>query len=1135
MARLASPIEKIKNHYTVVVVGSGYGGGIAASRLARAGQQVCVLERGKEFQPGEYPDTEPEMLREMQMDLPQGHVGSNLGLYDIRVNEDINIFVGCGLGGTSLVNANVSLRAESRVFDDPRWPLALRRDRDTLLEEGYRHAEEMLKPISYPNDSPVLKKLQALEKSAAYLSEKFYRPPINVTFQDGVNHVGVQQQACKLCGDCVSGCNHAAKNTVLMNYLPDARNHGAEIYTQVSVRRLERKDGRWLVHYQVLGADREKYLAPEMFVSADTVVLAAGTLGSTEILLRSQAAGLAVSNQLGYHFTGNGDVLGFAYNSDHPINSIGFGHRKPGELEPVGPCIAGIIDMRNRPRLDDGMVIEEGAAPGALAAFFPAVLSGAAKLIGKDTDAGVADFVKEKSAELESLIGGAYHGAVRNTQVYLGMTHDDGSGRMRFEDDRLRLDWPGVGGQPIFKRVSENLEKATRPLGGIFVKNPVWSKLTRHDLVTVHPLGGCIMAEDAERGVVDHRGRVFSGNQGAAVHEGLYVCDGAVIPRPLGVNPLLTISALAERCCALLAKDRGWHINYEFSPIPPRQEIKPPPVGLQFTETMRGHFSTSIKDDYERGAQQGKADHSTFEFTLTVISDNLEHLLTDENHRAKMIGTVNAPALSASPLTVADGEFNLFTVDPTQVDTRLMRYRMKMISSEGKIYYFEGFKAVHNDPAFDKWSDTTTLFITVFAGESGESPVLGKGILKILPEDFLKQMTTMQVNNAETLAQRLEANARFGNYFAGVLYQTYGGVFAKPSVFDPDAPPRKKRPLRVTAPEVYFFNTSDGLQLRLTRYAGGKKGPVILSHGLGVSSLIFSIDTIETNLLEYLFAHGYDVWLLDYRSSIDLPASQTQYTADDIAIIDYPAAVAKVREVTGAATVQMVAHCFGSTTFAMAMLAGLQGVRSAVCSQIATHLVAPTMTRIKTGLHLPEFLQALGVDSLIAYVDNNTDWMNRLYNKALSLQPVESEERCNSPVCHRVTFMYAPLYEHDQLNTATHEALHEMFGVASIRAFEHIALIARRGHLVDARGDEVYLPHLKRLDIPIAFIHGAENACFLPESTKITYDLLRESNGKDLYTRHVIPNHGHIDCIFGKNAVKEVYPFILRHLEATSM
>ena len=241
MARLSMPIEMLKQHYTVVVIGSGYGASIAASRLARAGQQVCVLERGKEFQPGEYPNTELHALDEMQAELPDGHIGSKTGLYQFNVNEDINVFKGCGLGGTSLVNANVALRAEPRVFDDKRWPRALRDDLSAGLEAGYGRAEEMLKPVPYPASGfPNLPKLEAHELSAKGMGAPFERTPINVNFTvEGKNHVGVEQHRCSCCGDCVTGCNYAAKNTLIMNYLPDARNYGAEIYTEVDVHWVE--------------------------------------------------------------------------------------------------------------------------------------------------------------------------------------------------------------------------------------------------------------------------------------------------------------------------------------------------------------------------------------------------------------------------------------------------------------------------------------------------------------------------------------------------------------------------------------------------------------------------------------------------------------------------------------------------------------------------------------------------------------------------------------------------------------------------------------------------------------------------------------------------------------------------------
>ncbi len=1153
MGRLSSPIENIRDHYTVVVIGSGYGAAIAASRLARAGQQVCVIERGREFQPGDYPNRSTEAVTEMQAHLPDcPQWGSRVGLYDLHVNPDINVFVGCGLGGTSLVNANVALRAEPRVFDDPCWPAELRNphavdrtleaDPATTLEESYARAEEMLKPTPYPQGAPELPKLRALEESAKKLGQKFYRPPLNVNFTlEGTNHVGVEQHKCVNCGDCVTGCNYGAKNTLIMNYLPDAWNHGAEIFTEVSVRWIERKDGNWLIQCEILGTGRGRFNAPLFAMTADMVVLGAGTLGSTEILLRSVQHGLAVSNRLGERFTGNGDVLAFGYNTGQVINGVGWGHRTPGQIPPVGPCISGIIDMRHQERLEDGMVVEEGSPPGALGVFLPAGFEAGAEAAGTAEPVAANERLREKMRELLTGFEGPYHGAVNHTQTYLVMTHDNASGRMRLnEQNNLVLEWPGVGDQPIFQRVNERLKQATAALGGTFVHNPLWSKLLHSNLTTVHPLGGCVMADGAAGGVVNHKGQVFSGTAGAAVYDSLYVVDGSVIPRPLGVNPLLTISAVAERAAALMAKDRGWQIDYRL-PSAPRiaAPVKP---GIEFTETMKGYFSQLVKTpspplqpdaSYQLGAGQGKTSNSPIEFTLTIASEDLEDMIANPAHQARMVGTVTAPALSPQPLAVAEGGFNLFTVDSNNVDTHNMRYRMKMVTDQGRTYYFEGFKVTHPDFVFDVWPATTTLYITLYDGDSAASPILGKGILRIAPEDFTRQLTTMKVTNTGSLAQRIAAQAKFAKFFLGPLFDTYADVFVRPTVFNVDAPPRQKRPLRVAAPQVVFFKAEDGVGLRLTRYQGGNKGPVIVVHGLGVSSLIFSIDTIETNLLEYLFAQGYDVWLLDFRSSIALPTAALQASGDDVATKDYPYAVQKVLELTGAKSVQMVAHCWGSTTFFMAMLAGLKGVRSAVASQIATHFKTPLAMHLKTGMHVRSFVKNLGIESLTAYVDNHEGLLAKIYDEGLKLYPVELKNRCTSATCHRISFMYAPLYEHANLNQATHDNLHEMFGVANMRAFIHLALLVDTGHLVDYYGREVYLPHLDRLRIPITFIHGGQNECFLPESTEITFNLLSQANGSNFYKRHVVPGYGHIDCIYGKSAANDVFPFVLEHLEAT--
>ena len=1014
------------------------------------------------------------------------------------------------------------------MLEDSRWPEKLRDDIDTRLAAGFKRAADMLRPLPYPADQPTLPKLDALERSSTEFGGHFSRPPINVTFKDHINHVGVQQHACVLCGDCVSGCNHGAKNTVLMNYLPDARNHGAEIYTEVSVRRLERDANRWRVHYQLVESGREAFDAPTLSLTADLVVLSAGTLGTTEILLRSKSAGLTASDQTGFRFTGNGDVLGFSYNSDRTINGVGFGDQSAEGRDPVGPCITGLIDLRNQTTLDAGMVIEEGSLPGAMSGVLAAGLGGAAALAGQGSDGHAAPNAAQAARALESAVHGPYRGAVRNTQTYLVMTHDGGDGRMILEDDRLRVSWPGVGSRPIFGTVNDRLRDATRPLGGIYVKNPAWNKLTDHRLVTVHPLGGCVMAERAEDGVVNHKGQVFSGSADSAVYDDLYVADGSIIPRPLGVNPLLTISVLAERCCALIAQDRGW----TFSDSLPSALSGPPPApmrrGIRFTETMKGHWSTDMTDSFEQGEQRGKQAGSTFEFTLTIISRDLDQLVDDPQHPARMVGSVEAPTLSASPMTVSDGVFSLLAIDPDEIETRKMRYRMKLTSREGKTYFFDGFKRIQNHPGPDTWSDTTTLFIIVHDGDSDSAPTLGRGVLHIQPADFLRQMTTMEVTNAQTLKERLEGLARFGRLFAGSLQDVYGGVFARPSELVPDPPPRKRRALRVNAPEVYDVMTADRVTVRLTRYQGGEKGPVVLSPGYGTSTAAFTIDTVETNLPEFLFAHGYDVWLFDYRASPALESATQQFSIDEVATRDYPAAIGKVREVTRKPSVQVVAHCVGSMSLLMSLASELRGVRSAVCSSLAFFPLSPTANEIKAGLDLGSLLAALGVDTLTTDFDGD-DIVDRMVDAVVTLGP--TSERCDSAVCRRILLIYGEVYKHDQLNAATHRAIHEMFGVANMTAFRHLSLMVREQRIVDKNGRNVYLNNLDRLAIPITFLHGAENRLFFPSGTLQTMKTLAEANGADLYTHVMVPNYAHMDLFIGRNAAHDVYPSVLSALE----
>ncbi len=548
VTRLSKPAGEIRDRYDVVVVGSGYGGGVAACRLAAAGRRVCVLERGRELQPGDYPNDTRSMAREVQVDTGLGHFGSESAMFDLRAYEDLNVAMGCGLGGTSLINAGLCLRPDPRTFEDPRWPDEL--GEPGVLDSYFQRAEAVLQPAPWPEAFGQPAKLGALERIARELNAPISRVPMAVNFEalpDGLNRAGVAQQPCVGCGDCLTGCNYAAKNTVLMNYLPQARRHGAELFTGAKVAHVEQSSAGWRVWFQVAGPDGKHFSDDLRSVIADTVVLSAGALGSTEILLRSRTSGLALSPALGHHVSGNGDTVGLVYNADVPIHGIGHGKRPAEGRKRVGACSTGIIDGRIGTALEDGWVLIDGAIPGALGKWLPAMVGVLDLFTGRDTDTGFGDHFRERRRAWQSKLFGPYTGAVNHTQACLMVTQDDASGELRMEGDRLVLHWPDVGRQAPFRNADATMHEAARALGGTYVPNPVWHELLGRKLITGHPLGGSAMANDARDGVVNHLGQVFSEATGTAVHQGLFVMDGAVVPRSLGVNPLMAITALAER------------------------------------------------------------------------------------------------------------------------------------------------------------------------------------------------------------------------------------------------------------------------------------------------------------------------------------------------------------------------------------------------------------------------------------------------------------------------------------------------------------------------------------------------------------------------------------------------------------
>jgi len=540
MTRLARSLDRLKRHYDAVVVGSGYGGAVAASRLARAGARVAVLERGREFVTGEFPARFPDLRRELQLTGKRLSIGAPAGLYDVRLGEDMHILVGCGLGGGSLINAGVALRPDARVFADDAWPDEI--THDGLLNEGFARATAWVRPARDPHAADH-SKFQALKRASTALGQRPVAAPVVVAFEETVNAAGIRQPACTRCGDCCGGCNVGAKNTLALTYLPDAVAHGAEVFTLARVRSLGKCNGsRWRIELDQSAGG--VHADDPTSVTADLVVLAAGTLGSTEILLRARSDGLAISDRLGHGFSANGDIIAFGYGAKIPVNAIGVGHPAKVAGLQVGACVSGQVEILDREELERSLTVQEGVLPSSLAPILPVLFIPNGRLLGA----------------LASLVSGVYRGPFAGLQTFFAVSHDSAAGRLVLEEDHIQLSWPGVSEEPVYGRVHAALEALAAGAGASYVANPLAGTMMGRQPATAHPLGGCGMGRERGAGVVNHKCQVFDATPGAEadrVHEGLYVIDGSVMPRSLGVNPLLTITALAERAMLHMARDRG--------------------------------------------------------------------------------------------------------------------------------------------------------------------------------------------------------------------------------------------------------------------------------------------------------------------------------------------------------------------------------------------------------------------------------------------------------------------------------------------------------------------------------------------------------------------------------------------------
>ncbi|HMO14143.1 MAG TPA: GMC family oxidoreductase [Pirellulaceae bacterium] len=522
----AASLTQDHPHYDVVVVGSGYGASITAARLAarlRPGKKLAIIERGREWIPGDFPDTFQGLnaeARNQMLGNGKRTVVNPLGLYDVQMNDEVNILSGNGLGGTSLINASIALQPDLELFWQPRWPAAFRDP--SVLNRYFRLAEYNLGLTLTPFDqtSKIISRRLAAENLAG---ARFELSPINTTYGAELdaysrNRHGIIQRPCTLCGDCITGCNVGAKNTLVTSYLPLAKRCGAHIFTQIEVRAIEKlSNGLYrlhLVHYDDQNCDMQRRYTS---ITSRIVVLGAGSPGSVKVLLKSRERGLALSPALGHFWSANGDTIGFSINNPIKSEIGGFG-AYDSHQSPVGPTVQCTVDYRHRPNFSERIIIQDAALPRAVTNLFSTLL-------------------RDRNLE--------------NSMVMLGMGHDGSNGRVILHDNRATVVWPGLRESAYRQMMFREFERLAAAHGGQYKRLRAFGD----NLVTVHPLGGCSMNDDPLYGVVNHLGQVYDGAACGMVdsatgmpitHVGLYVADGSIMPTSLGVNPLMTISAISE-------------------------------------------------------------------------------------------------------------------------------------------------------------------------------------------------------------------------------------------------------------------------------------------------------------------------------------------------------------------------------------------------------------------------------------------------------------------------------------------------------------------------------------------------------------------------------------------------------------
>lgn len=551
------------DHHDVIVIGSGFGGSVAALRLVEKGYRVTVLEAGRRFADDEFARTSWSLKK-----FFWAPALGLLGIQRIHLLDDVMILAGAGVGGGSLVYANTLYRpASDAFFRDRQW--AHITDWKAELDAYYDQASRMLGVALNPTITPAD---EIMQKVAADLgvADSFHLTPVGVYFGEGAGveapdpyfgGAGPARRGCLECGECMTGCRHNAKNTLVKNYLHLAESAGAVVQPLTTVTRVSpRPGGGYTVTTRRTGKGRRS----ERTLTADQVVVAAGAWGTQQLLHRMKAEGHlpGISDRLGELTRTNSEALGGA--------STALRHARGVDMT-RGVAITSSIHPDEHTHIEP---CRYGHGSNALALLATLAVPG-----GRRTPRWLlwVGQLLRHPGRVASMVFGIGSWSER-TIVGLVMQNRDNSltvraGRGLLGRFRLRSEQGHGEPNPTFiPEANEAYGLMAKHMRG-FAQSGISEVFDVP--MTAHFLGGCPIGDSPATGVVDPYHRVFG-------HPGLHVVDGAAISANLGVNPSLTITAQAERAFALWpnrgeadARPQLGAAYVPVPPVPPRSPVVP--------------------------------------------------------------------------------------------------------------------------------------------------------------------------------------------------------------------------------------------------------------------------------------------------------------------------------------------------------------------------------------------------------------------------------------------------------------------------------------------------------------------------------------------------------------------------------